>query len=522
MKKITFLITFILFTSFFSSAQIQDLATLSTGENIQFSPIFNQDEGLYGYFVLFYKGKATDETRNFEYVILDTNLNRVANKDFIAENTVKYYIPYINFKSELVLAPEFDMGDYNIFNFGKMKFPERRVINLATNEIKAQNSLCYDETGAFIECPENESYKEMTKRYRQNRKDGKPTHESSVYEPKEGGYLVYEYLIDYRMRREKSIYQYYAFKRFDKDQNLQWEYTYTRPKDAHKNENKTIDIFHMSEDYLYLIENYKYKKDKSYTLIQLEMITGEVKMKKKFDEQQLAMINSLTELYSLRRKIDNEKDYDSKIYKVGYQYDKKENQIGFTRLTIDESNNTLSFDYLTWEDMEQFIDINKRGGVENGYSLHIRDLYIMEDGKVGMLFEKFKLGNNFFYGVIPKATDLVYLTTDKSFVVQDVKTLKKEKSKRNLSDYMYSQYLNDNKDVVFFYRDYQKNEESKEKNWNLFINSIIDDNYQQEVVPISSKENLMIPYIAKEGYILLREYNKDSKYNQIRLEKLNF
>lgn len=522
MKKHVLLIAF-LFVTFFNKAQIQDLASLSSGENVYFSFINNSDEELYGYFALFYKGKATDETRNFEYVILDTNLNRVANKDFEAENTVMYYYPYINFKKELVLVPEFDMGDYNIFNYGKMKAPKRRVINLTTNEIKAEDSLCYDEDGTFIECPESLQLKEMRKQYKQNKKDDKPTHDSDVYELEEGGYMVYEDLADVSFYYGKSTIYYYGFKRFDEDKNLQWEYTYNRPKDAHRKENKWAAVLHMSKNNLYLIEKHKYKKDETYTLVQLDLATGDVKLKKKFDEQQSAMVNSLIELSSLNRRIDNEKSYDENIYMIGYQYDKKENRIGYTRLTIDETNNTLAFDNLAWEDMEEFIDINKYGRVEKGYSLFIRDLYIMEDGKIGMLFEKFKFGSNFFTGAtVPKATDMVYVTTDKDFKVRDVRTLKKDKSKRNLSDYMYSQYLNDNKDVVFFYRNFQKDEATKEKNWNLFINTVIDGNYNQEVVPISSEENMILPYVAKEGYILLREFNKDRKYNQIRLEKLNF
>ena len=43
-----------------------------------------------------------------------------------------------------------------------------------------------------------------------------------------------------------------------------------------------------------------------------------------------------------------------------------------------------------------------------------------------------------------------------------------------------------------------------------------------EKIPMSSKEHFIVPYISKEGYILIREYNKDSDYNQIRLERLNY
>ena len=78
--------------------------------------------------------------------------------------------------------------------------------------------------------------------------------------------------------------------------------------------------------------------------------------------------------------------------------------------------------------------------------------------------------------------------------------------------------------MVFFYKDYLKDDETKDKNWNLYINTIINGKFSQEQVQISSKEDkyFIYPYIAKEGYILLNEFNKKDKYNQIRLEKLNY
>jgi hypothetical protein len=77
--------------------------------------------------------------------------------------------------------------------------------------------------------------------------------------------------------------------------------------------------------------------------------------------------------------------------------------------------------------------------------------------------------------------------------------------------------------VVFFFRNYAENDETKEKQWFLGINTIIDGQLTQEKIPISSKKKYFIaPVPAKEGYIMLQEYNEKDKYNQIRLEKLNY
>jgi hypothetical protein len=145
----------------------------------------------------------------------------------------------------------------------------------------------------------------------------------------------------------------------------------------------------------------------------------------------------------------------------------------------------------------------------------------MSDGSVGILSEKYKPAGQYN---APKTTDLVYLYTDKDFKIKDLKVLEKEKTKWAVnSDYLFSQYLNGGKDVVFFYRDYQKDEATKQKKWNLFINTVIDGKFKQEIIPISEKDNYQVmPYVAKEGYILLREYNNKDKYNKIRLEKLNY
>lgn len=82
--------------------------------------------------------------------------------------------------------------------------------------------------------------------------------------------------------------------------------------------------------------------------------------------------------------------------------------------------------------------------------------------------------------------------------------------------------MNNEKDAVFFYQDYQKEEGTKDKNWILGIVSIVDGEVNHEKIPMSSDDYYISPYVAKEGYILLREFNKNSDFDKIRLERLNF
>jgi hypothetical protein len=113
------------------------------------------------------------------------------------------------------------------------------------------------------------------------------------------------------------------------------------------------------------------------------------------------------------------------------------------------------------------------------------------------------------------------LEFDKDFNLISANTIEKDLSKFSASDFLFSQYLNDEKDAVFFYKDYQKDSETKEKNWVLGIVSIVDGKLNHEKIPMSSDDNYIYPYIAKEGYILLREFNKNAEFDEIRLERLN-
>ena len=225
-------------------------------------------------------------------------------------------------------------------------------------------------------------------------------------------------------------------------------------------------------------------------------------------------------------KIYNKRKFGDKIVFVGrlikslYSLDE-----GCFRMIIDSKTNEVKFDNLYYSEMQSYIsNVDTGNTAKDSYMLLPRDFYFFEDNSVGIMFEKMKGGGVSIMGIGGgiKTTDLVYLQTNEEFKPKQVKVFEKDKSKGyTSSDYLFSQYINGGNDVAFFYRDYQKDNDG-EKNWNLFLNSLKNGVYSQEKIPITSKENSIIPYLAKEGYILLREYNKKSKYNGIRLEKLNY
>ena len=94
-------------------------------------------------------------------------------------------------------------------------------------------------------------------------------------------------------------------------------------------------------------------------------------------------------------------------------------------------------------------------------------------------------------------------------------------------NFLFSQYIKDQTGAVFFFYDVVR--ESSLNSFNstqkifLGINTILSGKLTEEKIPLSAKKKYSIhPHQAKEGYIMLQEFNEKDKYNQVRLEKLNY
>ena len=86
----TFLVFGLIQTLAFS--QTQDLSTLASGNHVGMNALFDDKDNLYGYVSIYSYGKSGDKTKKFEYVILDKNLNPVANKEFEGDITAASYL----------------------------------------------------------------------------------------------------------------------------------------------------------------------------------------------------------------------------------------------------------------------------------------------------------------------------------------------------------------------------------------------------------------------------------------------
>ncbi|MFP3832417.1 hypothetical protein [Chryseobacterium sp. SIMBA_028] len=510
MKKIMFIVFGL--TQTFAFCQTQDLTALAAGDHVGMNALFDDKDNLYGYVSLYSYGKSGEKTKKFEYVILDKNLNPVANKEFEGDITAASYKGYVDFKGQIILKPS--IMDYSLIKNKELFTPISMVIDPKTNTIKRKIYYDYQEDGTFKEINEPQSWVAQRKETSHEKKEKGYNYVSAVGELKEGGYFAHEYKLYNRYVNNNSLI------RFDENKKEIWRYKYNT--DGNKKVYTTLAVLERDENYMYSIMKKVDNGQKTFSLLVLDMKTGKEASNKPIES--ILTDNTLDNIESYRsgyRKLDNDKTFDDKFVLLGRNYDQFET-VGYARMMINKTDFTIDSKWINFSpDLESFLPtINRYGYLENDYWLQTKDMYFMNDGSVGILAEKFK-GDEMY--TTPKTTDLVYIYTDKDFKVKNVQVFKKEKTKWANNDYLFSQYLNGGKDVVFFYRDYQKDEVTKQKRWNLFINTIIDGKFKQEIIPISEKDNYAVtPYVGKEGYILLREYNEKEKFNKIRLEKLNY
>ena len=471
-------------------AQISNLASLASGEMEMFAPIFEQDQNVYGYFSLFKLDKLNESEEKFEYVILDKNLNKVANGEFI-DVTYKgimsrYYSPE-KINNNLVLTKRY--GNLT----GTIMFTSTRLLDLDLNLISDSFFISDNILHKGVRDDNNLKKSERNKKF------------VNVPIGVNDGFMVVN--IKKKMVKENpSTIQFYNIK-----QEKLWEYDFGK-----ENGKSEYNLVSYDSDVLYFSYTTNDFKNSNTKLQQIDTKTGKLNFDYLLEDDNSEYSHSYT-----IKKIAEKTIIMGKIspYKVsGYDY---QNSAGFFKIVLDADGQELFKKYFLWEEANAFIEINKKGKVESGYRLLVKSYFVFKDERILVLSEKLKIGTNILVGPMVKTTDFVLLEFDKDFNLISANTIEKDLSKFSASDFLFSQYLNDEKDAVFFYKDYQKDSETKEKNWVLGIVSIVDGKLNHEKIPMSSDDNYIYPYIAKEGYILLREFNKNAEFDEIRLERLN-
>lgn len=495
-KRIILLFLFV--STNFLTAQISSLSELTTGKIEMFTAIKEYDTSIYGYLLIADLGNVSPTVEKYEYIILDKNLNKVANgefEDIKYKNCQSYFFTPEKSGNKLIISKIYS----SLSNYFK-KFTTHRILDLENN--KLSEVFYFDKEKIHNK---EFDYKELKKSLKKS-----PFYDYPI--ALKENFLLTKGIKSPQNTRATEYKKLYSISCFDKEKNIVWEKV-INPKEKPLK----IRIESITEDRFMYSSTNATRKDFSLHLVNSS--TGETIYSYAFESR-----NSIYSHFS-KIKVFEEKTIITGMYSdysiTGFNYNKIR---GFFKITLDNEGKEVSKDYFTWEMANNVVEINENGKVkEGGYKLLAKQFFIFEDGSITFLTEKYKKGQYYFIVTTSaRTTDFVIMSFDSDFKLKEVKEIEKDKSYQVSTDYLYSQNINGGKGNVFFYQDYRKDETTSKKNWILGIVSLIDGNIKTEEIPMSSEEYYIYPYIAKEGYILLREFNKNEDYDGIRLEKLNY
>lgn len=500
MKKHLFLfITFLLFS--ISFGQVQNIADLSTGILEESKNVRDENQNLIGYLFLFNKGLINqDKSVQYEYVLLDNNLNKLTNGDFNLPNfkRLKFKISNLVYHQQKLYITSVFYHTTKFSRFGQ----NLKVIDMKNNEV-IQDKFYRD--NQFTQMSDIINFEEL-----------KPdiTVQSSILIPRVSNSKIY--YIDYRsvyymnLSKLKNIIIY----KQDFSKSFQYEIDTKMEKDGYdfnineikngnivifqQKNNKTSGFPILGVDRLItyslengtiisnIIYNFPSKNGDEYYIPYTETVGDN-----------LAVVGDI--------KLMNEQSVYNISSKPSY---------GLIRSVYDSVGKTITEKKIYYADI--FKEYSFRDGRDSdGYKFHLKEYFNYNDNSYSVLLVKQK-GDNIM--TLPRTTDYILANFDKNGIYKNHLLLEKTKVKY-MDSYLFSQENKEENEVLFFYAEELK--ENGKKEWFLTINKLKNGELSQVRMPFKTESSTIRFGIAKYGYIMITEYNKDDKERSVRIEKLN-
>jgi hypothetical protein len=513
-KRILLATFFIIFIST-TQAQIKDIgAIVNNSILIDQSILYNTDNSIFGYIYLYAVDEVEKNNWKCEYLILDKNLNEIARNSFVQRLRASRTVAKVTDCRKIVDNVLVQIGyinditiDYGRDNWNYVLFTYRDI-SLKENTISEEY---FSRDGHFENIKVNDD--SLHNIYWR-------TH--SVFEIYPVDNLHYSgYLLNEKEIAKGSNSNIHKLRSFDINRNLLWTFEFNQSA-TDISYSIITDIYCPDDIALITFKNYYKKKFVGHNLVGVDLLSG----KKLFDYELENADSAYYHAFICKK-------YNDRIYLTGVYSPNNDDRfswkkrMGWFMIELGIDGKQIMKKYHPWTDASKFLMIDENGVLEDGYRLDSKDIFIFEDGTIWYLAEKLNLRIS-----ASKSSDMVLVNFDSTFNIKSVKVIKKDVSTAYHYDYLFSQYIKNNTGAVFFFQDYRESDLNEGNNkwyfgiskWYLGINKIINGNYSYEEILISSGDNdyVIYPYIAKEGYIMLREHNEKDKFNQIRLERLNY
>lgn len=505
-------------------AQMQDLYQMSNGE-LRYSKILFDEYSIWGYFYLYEVDNLKDSTK-MEYIILDKNLNKMYNGNFyekkfhnkIYSTTSLISSIKTNYANCLYMGDKLVLDIVYQTNEGLPVYNSNREIAYKENRVSDEFIL---QNNVFSALPE----KLLDKKERTDSLKNKIMVDP-IYGQGKSGYLI---------RSFNTMFNERYIKFYDANRNYCWKFefdsTFNRKKLSALSNYKTVQYLFMDSTQLYLLEHTKnYEVVLTSSLIALDIKTG------KLSNRYAINPDSLSNRHSIRVKALGDSiavygEYNG----YGLNKDTKKKTYGHYRILLDKQLNQLQKKYVSWPEHSTANLIFKQKGYLKKPNRNIlnQTQMMFEDGSMVSVNQEFKTQSTFAFFLRlcsfliinadkPYYQNLCFVKYDKDFkpIGVDRVEMSKNYDWELSSNFHFSQYHDGGKSgVACFFNKTKMNGKSETE---LVINSIKGGEVKTERIPLTSKKKFSIlPQPAKDGYIMLNEYNIKDKHNEVRLERLN-
>jgi hypothetical protein len=272
----------------------------------------------------------------------------------------------------------------------------------------------------------------------------------------------------------------------------------------------------MDNSKLYFMERTYDRKDKD---INIQLIALDINTGKKVNEY---CIQNDTTLYShfLNFRLIGDTIAFYGRYLDNPKIKKSKHSLGLYRILLDKNLHEIDKDYRNWSEVStDEYKISTKVNINNMENfLQQTSILILNDGSL-------VVSNQEYINTSPShAKDLYFITLDSDFKNSNITKVEMNKyffyKTYSIDSFLFSQYMSNSNSVLICFENKLKVKGKEETE--LVINTIKNRKVFTERIPLtSSKKYAIYPRPAKDGYIMLNEFNETDKYNQIRLEKLN-